>query len=203
MQLPFEVDDQRVYRFIAFWESLRVTTDLPVWDPDVVRRSIPDLLPYIAIIEVRDPPALYIHAAGQAFREHYDYEITGTDLLQYTRAEDVAERFNRFRTMASQPCGFLFVAPVLGSYNISVIGDVIWLPVREQTSGQILLVTLHGMSGPKVYDERPETIMPLAEKFAYVDIGFGAPAPPGHPGLRTRVKTAIMRQIRAVRALIS
>ena len=200
MQLPVEVDDQRVYRFIAYWESLRTSSDLPVWDVAAARHSIPDLMPCIAAIEVRDPPSLYVRHAGNAYFEHYGYEISGTDLLQYTLPDDKAERFRRFQIIATQPCGMLFVAPVLGSHNISVIGDVIWLPMRDQNSNEIVLVTLHGLSGPKVYDERPHSIMPLAEKFAFVDIGFGAPPPPGY---WATVKTAVTRKINTFRALLS
>jgi hypothetical protein len=204
MQLPFEVDDRHVLRFIAYWESLHVSPpDLPVWDMGAVQRVLPDLLPNIAVIEVRDPQTLFIHRAGKAFRDHYGFEITGTDLLRYTQPEDIAERYRRFHTMAATPCGALFQAPVLGAYNISIIGDVIWLPVREQASGKILLVTLHGLGGQKVYDERPASIMPLARKFAFVDIGFGAPPPPKAPGTWSTVKAAITRHLHTLLALVT
>lgn len=203
MQLPYEVKDQRVYRFIAYWESLRTSSDLPVWDYAVAQRSIPELLTCIATAEVRDPPEIHIIHAGKAFREHYGYEITGTDLLQYTRPEDLVERIRRFQILASRPCGMLFIAPVLGSHNISVIGEVIWLPFRDAISDKIVLVTLHGLKGQKVYDERPHSVMPLARKFAFVDVGFGAPAPHDNAGYWASVKTAITHPISALRALMS
>jgi len=203
MQLPFEVNDPNAKKFIAYWEGLRVSTDLPVWDGLDAERAIPDLMRNIATIEIREPRVLYMRHAGSAFREHYGFEISGKDILQYTRPEDADERYHRFQTMMMQPCGALFQAPILGSHNISVIGDVLWLPVLDKETGKIFAATFHSLSGRKVYVERPSSTMPLATKFAYIDVGFGAPPPPKMPRAKIDVKAAIARRFNALRDLIT
>ncbi|MDO8289339.1 MAG: PAS domain-containing protein [Parvibaculum sp.] len=203
MHLPFEVDDRLALEFIAYWEGLRTSTELPVWDSAAVQIAIPELLPNIIAIEVREPKTLYVRQAGSAFRDHYGFEISGTDLLTYTQPKDVDERYRRFHAATAQPCAALGQAPIIGSHNIMIICDLVWLPVREAGTGKTLLITLHGLGGRKIYNEQSASVMPMARKFAFVDIGFGIPSPPEAPGRWISVKGAITRHLTSLRALMS
>ncbi|MGV8997015.1 MAG: hypothetical protein ACOH12_08730 [Parvibaculaceae bacterium] len=200
MQLPFKIDDPHIQRFIAYWESQRHSADLPVWDGIAAERAMPDLTPSMATIEVREPKILYVRHAGINYRNHYGYEISGTDLLQYTRPEDLDERFRRFHILATQPCAAFFRAPVAGSHNITIVGDAMWLPFREQGSGKVLLVTCHSLDGERIYVERSPAIMPMAPAFHFIDVGFGAPSLPATSPNDDGLKAKVTRRLKALGA---
>jgi hypothetical protein len=140
-------------------------------------RTIPTLMRAIMMVDVASPIALPIRYAGGAARDYVGFEATGMDLLDLTESASRELRFTRFQRQVSHPCGSQALTPLRTSRGAMVLNDAIWLPYRRRSSGDVVLIGYLGLRLQRLSEGNVDPVMPLAQRFAYVDLGHGLPDP--------------------------
>jgi hypothetical protein len=173
--LPFEPGDANVTIFLAYWATCCRYRGLPVWDLADALRTIPALMPAVMVVEIASPASLPIRYAGSATRDYSGFEPTGMDLLDLTEHASRQLRFGRFSRQTSRKCGSQVLAPVQTRRGDVVINDAIWLPYRRTAASEAMLVGYLGLRERQLADNDVRPVTPMAQRFAYIDLGFGVP----------------------------
>lgn len=175
--IVFETPDP-VNRFLAAWQDWRGAQIVP--SRALVRlEMIPELLQYITIVDAAAPDRFMFRLSGTAIDRVAGNDLTGVDILQLTAPSVRPIRARRMWAMADHPCGCLvaFLHRYPSGIDLPAMG--LTLPVRPTDPAvPMQLWTLFWRNRKLEENGTPvrNIITDVPDRFAFVDIGAGAPA---------------------------
>jgi hypothetical protein len=174
-RLPLGSSEPSVSAFLAHWARVGGAAELPVWDAVDAMRAIPKLIPWMVMLEVRTPPELRLRVAGSAMGDFVGMELTGRDLLELTSPELRALRHGHMAAIVGTPCGAQATFKVRGRSGLVASGEMLILPARNRGSGEVVALMLVAFNAEREVGADTDPVFPMADKVAYIDLGFGLP----------------------------
>lgn len=170
-----------VNRFMAAWQDWRGAQIVPS-RAHVRLEMIPELLQYITIVDAVAPDRFMFRLSGTAIDRVAGNDLTGIDILELTAPAVRPIRARRLWTMADHPCGCLVAFLHRYPSGIDLPAMALTLPVKPtDPSVPMQLWTFFWRNRNLEDDGTPlrNIITDTPDRFAYVDIGAGAPAEEG------------------------
>jgi hypothetical protein len=163
-------------RLLAYWDGLRGGSVLPR-RTEIDPAAFIAILPWVAIVEVRDPDTMIYRLCGTALRDIMGIEATGLNMLDLAPPEGRLQRSYRNWVAATRPCATAYEMNLTYPSGAMYAHEGISLPVAAEQPGApaLLLRAFAPIPGVIWYSRRE---MPRAAgeyDFRFVDIGAGIP----------------------------
>ena len=173
--LPLKTDP--CTRLLAYWDALRGDRLLPLRS-EIDPAALVAILPYVSIVEVRDPDTMVYRLCGTALRDIMGIEATGLNMLDLAPPEGRRQRAYRNWVAATRPCATAYELNLTYSSGAIYAHEGVSLPVAPPEPGMpaLLLRAFAPIPGVIWYNRRE---MPRAAgeyDFRFIDIGAGTAA---------------------------
>ena len=164
-------------RLLSYWDMLRGDRLLPRRN-EIDPAALVGALPYISIVEVRDPDTMIYRLCGTALRDIMGLEATGRNMLDLAPAEGRRARAYRNWIAATRPCGTAYEMNLTYPSGAVYAHEGVSLPVAPSKPGApVLLLRAFAPIPGKIWYNRAETPRAAGEyEFRFVDIGAGIAA---------------------------
>lgn len=175
MQLDDIVQSPECRQFGEIWKGWRGTELVPRRS-SVRIEEIPDLLPFISVLEVLSRDVVRFRLVGTGFFEATGYDLTGNNFIDLTTPERQEQRKSRVEEMITRPCGSYVVYSMVYTTGRVVPTEVLSLPVFQE--GKDSLPQIFAVSAPmenlgKNRFDPNRNNLPSSKDFQFVDIGAG------------------------------
>lgn len=172
--IDFASDESR--RFADYWNSLPRQGQVPVrgdFDPTAIK----DLLPGIALFEVRSPDAVIVRLAGTKMVETLGQEVTGRNYLDLWSVAARPEVGKVLAAMVEQPCGLIVTMSNRTESGSEIRNVSVGFPLWNRTGELNLLVfQANNFEIPDLHDASSDQIVEMSIiRRAFIDIGAGRP----------------------------
>jgi hypothetical protein len=159
---------------LAYWDALRGDRLLPKRS-EIDPAALVAILPYVSIVEVRDPDTMVYRLCGTALRDIMGIEATGLNMLDLAPPEGRRQRAYRNWVAATRPCATAYELSLTYPSGAIYAHEGVSLPVAPPEPGapSLLLRAFAPIPGVIWYNRRE---MPRAAgeyDFRFVDIGAG------------------------------
>ena len=167
--------------FASQWEQAREDRLMPRRSDLTARRLVP-ILPVLTIYEYRSPEEVIVRLCGSRFCQLVNINMTGKNLMDLAIGEHRRrKRIERWRNLASFPCGGLtkIALPQPGGFSYQC--DAIFLPVAPDDDRaplqfmSVLEELAPGEPTPEIQNFLQQQVQTYPDEFLYIDIGRGAP----------------------------
>jgi len=164
-------------RLLAYWDGLRGDRLLPT-RREIDPAGLVAVLPYLSIVEIRDPDTMIYRLSGTALRAIMGIEATGRNMLDLAPQDKRLQRAYRNWTAATRPCATAYEMNLAYPSGAVYAHEGISLPVAAPQADQpaLLLRAFAPIPGMIWYNHAE---MPRAAgeyEFRFIDIGAGIAA---------------------------
>ncbi|MCW5730883.1 MAG: PAS domain-containing protein [Alphaproteobacteria bacterium] len=177
LTLPDELLAEESRRFLLTWHRWRGAALLP-GRADVALRDIRDLLPRIAILEIRSRENATFRLAGTQYRLELGFEPTGLNYVQLAPPAERQRRGELLYRQVRQPCAAVMLFRHRYASGHEVVFEIVSAPLRgalPDALGQVIALA------SKLERSRPDAVHVLhpqlnsGERLRHIDIGAGLP----------------------------
>jgi hypothetical protein len=166
-------------RLLRAWWQWRGGRLLPM-KRDMDLNDLRAVLSWVGLLEVVDAETVRLRVAGTGLAEIYGADMTGKNLKDISAPEHWPKRRDRYRALVDRPCGSFHTRTDTLPDGKIVSYETVALPLDVDAAGTRRHVVYCATPLHESFAvERPtgKRALPLAQNFAYVDIGAGAPQP--------------------------
>lgn len=163
-----------------YWRSIKGGNIVP-HRSDFRPANVQSLLPYLMILEYRDPEALIFRLSGTGCYQKLGFDLTGKDGFDLVADRERDGAKLHFNALRSYPCGSIVYIKMQSKYQTHFIAETIFLPMRDYNGNVSQLIGLCSVverDVKKTWTSQSEIMKTIS--VCFLDIGAGAPAPPPH-----------------------
>jgi hypothetical protein len=163
--------------FVAAWLRWRGEKLLPR-RADVDLGSIRRLLGSVILFELRTPDTVMVKVAGTQLREHYGFELTGTNYVELAPQAQRPTRQYRMWQSVSRPCGSRLVREHRVQTGRVTLAEVVSVPLDGDRPAAPRMLLAHVRPYTVRYESgqpADESTFVIAGEFTFLDIGAGVP----------------------------
>ncbi len=164
-------------RLLAYWDALRGDRLLP-GRAEIDPAALVAVLPWVSIVELRDPDAMIYRLSGTALRDIMGFEATGRNMLDLVPAASRRQRAYRNWVAATRPCATAYEMNLIYSSGALYAHEGVSLPMTPARPGApMLLLRAFAPIPGMIWYNRAEMPRAAGEyDFRFIDIGAGVPA---------------------------
>jgi hypothetical protein len=158
-------------RLVSYWLSLWEVDELPQWrhyDPSRVR----DLLPGIAIMEIKASTHVRMKLSGSAVNAAFGHDLSGQDVLAVTKESDRATRLAR-NSQIAEGCASWAIRKGHAADGREWFSEEVQLPFRDVLSNDARLILFHTTWRPSLPSTPiidPVNGLGLVEEWRIIDL---------------------------------
>jgi len=162
--------------FLAFWNSLPKTGLLPQLS-DFLDSVPPDLAPFMAVVDIRDPETTKIRFFGTQLVEKAAFDPTGMTVGDLYDDNLRPQVHNLLWTCIQRPVGYLSRRKIVGRSGFVNVHPSVGLPIEIPTSGVRGVVNYSSTAGSASHmvEDRAHLVQEMNLE-RWIDLGAGAPA---------------------------
>lgn len=179
LHLPDDLLAEDSRRFLLTWHRWRGGEILPGRD-DISLREVRDLMPRIALLEIRSPESAVFRLAGTQFRLELGFEPTGLNYVELALPALRQRRGELLHLQVRQPCAAVMLLRHRYASGHEVVFEIVSAPLRAarpDAPPQVIALA------SKLEPARPDAVHLLrpqlnsGERLRHIDIGAGLPDP--------------------------
>lgn len=161
--------------FFAYWDSLPKTHLLPTL-ADFFDRVPPDLVPYVAIVDVRGPAETHIRFFGTQLVERVEFDPTGLAIAGLYAERLRAAVHGMLWRAVTQPAGYFARRRIVTGRGLVNEHPSMALPIAIPTSGVRGVASFsRAVTESKGLQAETEHIVQEMKMDRWLDIGAGVP----------------------------
>jgi hypothetical protein len=164
-------------RLLAYWDARRGNRLLP-GRAEIDPAALVAVLPWLSIVELRDPDTLIYRLSGTALRDILGLEATGRNMLDLVPPASRRQRAYRNWVAATRPCATAYEMNLIYPSGAVYAHEGIALPMAPaRPGGPALLLRAFAPIPGMIWYNRAEMPRAAGEyDFRFVDIGAGIAA---------------------------
>jgi hypothetical protein len=164
-------------RLLAHWDALRGDRLLPRRG-EIDPAALVAILPFVSIVEVRDPDIMIYRLCGTALRDIMGFEATGLNMLDLAPGEGRRQRAYRNWVAATRPCATAYEMNLTYPSGAVYAHEGVSLPVasRDGDMPALLLRAFAPIPGMIWYNRADVPRAAGEYDFRFLDIGAGTAA---------------------------
>lgn len=164
---------------IDYWHSIRGNDCVPS-RMEFKPGDIPKLLPYICLLEYRNPGELIYRLVGSAIVDKTGTDYTGHNHLELVFSDKPENALERYQRLLTTPCGLYMRRGLRSRFEASFIAELVYLPLRDRHGKVRQIVGVASVVGEDDWGdcllESAGQVLPTqAHDYKYIDLGAGVP----------------------------
>lgn len=165
--------------FLQYWKNLQEQSCALMPDRQLFRPAeIAILLPYIFMLEVKEPDILEVRIAGTALDSLSVEPMTGRNYLDVCPPHEREQYWGVMQLMIAHACGSMLTREVLFRDGQSYKMKSMKFPLLDEKGGRQFIAGLLGMDHPPHEVQRPSggvAKSTIIDQY-FIDGGYGIPA---------------------------